>query len=165
MGRLLVKHGKMYNFNLSTKDDPEEEKCKALNENEELLVDLEIDGLHGPIAKIVKPEAEKKKVWIDNDKDEIEEFETSEEKLNAISGLAEKIAGSLAAQISSEPSKPSEQESKSDQDVAKEAAKEATKEVAEATANEVTKEATEETAKETTKEATKDTAKEAKKQP
>lgn len=80
----------MYNFNLSTKEDPVEAKCKS-DKDGELLVDLEIDGLHGPIATIVKKEEEKKKVWMENDKNEIESFETSAEKLAAITGLAEKL--------------------------------------------------------------------------
>ena len=54
LGRLLVKHGKMYNFNLSTKEDTEEEKdCGCGNNNEQIVVDLDIDGRHGPIATLV----------------------------------------------------------------------------------------------------------------
>lgn len=51
LGRLLVKHGKMYNFNLSTEAEEEEEKC---DKKEKMLVDVEIDGKNGPIPKLVK---------------------------------------------------------------------------------------------------------------
>ena len=107
MGRLLVKHGKMYNFNLSTKDEPEEkEKCD--NKNEQVVVDLDIDGKHGPIATLVKKEEEKQRIWMENDENKIENFETTAEKADAISELVQKIKGSIsssetsAAQIASE---------------------------------------------------------------
>ena len=105
LGRLLVKHGKMYNFNLSTKEEPEDEKC---DKNETVLVDLEIDGKNGPIPKLVKEKEQKKRVWMENDESNIDEFETTNEKADAISELSEKIKGSIsssetnAAQISSE---------------------------------------------------------------
>ena len=107
LGRLLVKHGKMYNFNLSTKGEPEEkENCEK--KNEQVVVDLDIDGKHGPIATLVKKEQEKQRIWMENDENKIENFETTAEKADAISELVQKIKGSIsssetsAAQIASE---------------------------------------------------------------
>ena len=109
LGRLLVKHGKMYNFNLSTKggDEPEE-KDKCGKKNEQVVVDLDIDGKHGPIATLVKKEEEKQRIWMENDEEKIENFETTAEKADALSELVQKIKGSIsssetsAAQIGSE---------------------------------------------------------------
>ena len=89
LGRLVLKHGNMYNFDLSTNcTDTEKEK------KENMVVDLNIDGKNGPIPKIVtakdeekKKDAEKKhKVWADLG-DTIENFSTTKEKADAVSGL------------------------------------------------------------------------------
>ena len=106
LGRLLVKHGKMYNFNLSTKEEPASQK----NPNENVVVDLDIDGLNGPIAKIVKEEEAKKRVWMENDECKIDCFETTNARADAIADIARKIKDSPAsssetnaAQIDSTP--------------------------------------------------------------
>ena len=62
MGRLLLKHGKMYNFDLSTKGGKVEENAadkKCDNKDEQMVVDLEIDGKNGPIPTIVEKKDEK----------------------------------------------------------------------------------------------------------
>lgn len=95
----------MYNFNLSTKEEPEDKKC---NKDEQLLVDLEIDGKNGPIPKLVEEKPKKMKIWMENDENDIDDFETTREKADAISELAEKLKGTIsssettAAQIASE---------------------------------------------------------------
>ena len=68
-----------------------------------MVVDLKIDGKNGPIPKIVtaKDEAKKKdedkkhKVWADLG-DTIENFSTTKEKADAVSGLTEAIKGETA---------------------------------------------------------------------
>ena len=77
----------MYEFNL---ESPKEEK----KDQGELLVDLDINGKNGPIPKIVHKKAKKHDVWVDAG-DSIENFETTEEKLNAINKLASKITGKI----------------------------------------------------------------------
>mgnify|MGYP000082380106 FL=1 len=97
LGRLVVKQGKMYNFNLSTQEEAEaeEEKC---DKKEKMLVDVEIDGKNGPIPKLVKEKEQKKKVWMENDDEsKIDDFETTNEKADAISELAEKLKGSISS--------------------------------------------------------------------
>ena len=79
LGRLVLQNGELYDFNIKSK---KEEKCK-----DELLVDLKIDGLKGPIPKIVdKKKTAKRKVWVDNG-DEIDTFETTHQKLKELSDL------------------------------------------------------------------------------
>ena len=75
----------MYEFDLSTKQEPKDEQ---------ILVDLNIDGKNGPIPKIVYDKDKKAQVWVDNN-DKIENWETTAEKLNAINALSEVITGSL----------------------------------------------------------------------
>ena len=82
----------MYNFNLSTKGEPEPKK----NPNENVVVDLDIDGLNGPIPKIVKKEEAKKRVWMENDECKIDCFETTNARADAIADLARKIKDSPA---------------------------------------------------------------------
>ena len=95
LGRLVLKHGNMYNFDLSSNcTDTEVEK------KENMVVDLNIDGKNGPIPKIVtakdeekkKNEEKKHKVWADLG-DTIENFSTTKEKADAVSGLTKAIKG------------------------------------------------------------------------
>ena len=51
IGRLVVRNGRMYDFNLSKDELMNPEKYDA--DGNELLVDLKIDGKHGPVPKIV----------------------------------------------------------------------------------------------------------------
>lgn len=82
LGRLVLQNGELYDFNLKSKK--EEKPCK-----DELLVDLKIDGLKGPIPKIVdKDEDNKRRVWVDDGK-KIDTFDTTKAKLMQITGLTE----------------------------------------------------------------------------
>lgn len=73
LGRLMLNHNKAYDFNLTT--EKPEEKPKG-----ELLVDLKIDGLKGPIPKIVSVPKTKRQVWVDGE-DEIETFKMDVDKM------------------------------------------------------------------------------------
>ena len=77
----------MYDFNLST--------AQVDKDEDELLVDLKIDGKKGPIPKIVYEKDKKTKVWADDD-DKITSWETTAEKLNAINAVTEVITGSIS---------------------------------------------------------------------
>ena len=54
LGRLVLKQGKLYDFNLDTKGGAEDSDGQEFDANgNALLVDLKIDGKRGPIPKIV----------------------------------------------------------------------------------------------------------------
>ena len=61
VGRLIVNRNKQYEFNLQS------EKTKKPAEGE-LLVDLKIDGLKGPVPKIVNVKKPKGRTFMDTDK-------------------------------------------------------------------------------------------------
>ena len=70
--------------------------------NQNVVVDLDIDGKNGPIPKIVKKEEAKKKVWMENDECKIDAFETTNARADAIADLSSKLKSETnAAQIDS----------------------------------------------------------------
>ena len=87
LGRLVLQNGQMYNFDLSSKEEEAND--------DELLVDLKIDGKHGPIPKIINGEHKKTKVWYDTG-DKIDHFETTAQKMKAINTIANHISGSIS---------------------------------------------------------------------
>ena len=62
VGRLIVHRNKQYDFNLQTEID------KKKKPDGELLVDLKIDGLKGPVPKIVNVKKPKGRTFMDTDK-------------------------------------------------------------------------------------------------
>lgn len=72
----MLNHNKAYDFNLETLKPDKKQKG-------ELLVDLKIDGLKGPIPKVIHPKTKKNKVWADGAKD-IEEFEMTADQLKEV---------------------------------------------------------------------------------
>lgn len=72
LGRLVLSHNKAYDFNLKTH--------KPKKKKGELLVDLKIDGLKGPIPKVIHPKKKMGRVFVDGKK-EIEEFEMDWDKM------------------------------------------------------------------------------------
>ena len=61
VGRLIVNRNKQYEFNLQSEID------KKKKPDGELLVDLKIDGLKGPVPKIVNVSKPKGRTFIDTD--------------------------------------------------------------------------------------------------
>ena len=83
IGRLLLNHNKAYDFNLKT--------VKPKKKKGELLVDLKIDGLKGPIPKVIHNKTKYGKVFVDK-VDDIEEFEVPVDKLAEVNDLAKSMA-------------------------------------------------------------------------
>ena len=79
LGRLVLSHNKAYDFNLKTH--------KPKKKKGELLVDLKIDGLKGPIPKVIHPKKKMGRVFVDGKK-EIEEFEMDWDKMQDIVDLS-----------------------------------------------------------------------------
>ena len=59
-----------------------------------MVVDLKIDGRNGPIPKIIQPKDRERTVWLDA-RDRIDAIRTPEDKMLAVTALAEQIHGKL----------------------------------------------------------------------
>ena len=79
IGRLLLNHNKAYDFNLET--------VKEEKKSGELLVDLKIDGLKGPIPKVIHPKTKMGRVFVDGEK-EIEEFKMPVDKMQEVTDMS-----------------------------------------------------------------------------
>ena len=109
LGRLVLSHNKAYDFNLKTH--------KPKKKKGELLVDLKIDGLKGPIPKVIHPKKKMGRVFVDGKK-EIEEFEMDWDKMQDIIDLSKVTLDEKAekdkkemAQIDQESASPTSNES------------------------------------------------------
>ena len=85
---MVIEQGQLYDLNLQLVPD---EQPKG-----DVVVDLKIDGRNGPIPKIIQPKDRERTVWLDA-RDRIDAIRTPEDKMLAVTALAEQIHGKLKA--------------------------------------------------------------------